>query len=86
MTRDEMHDLVMGVALVALAYAVYQHHKAAAATAAQISASDQAAIGTAISSAPADGPAISIPAPIAIDGGGAGGYTFDMNTLLQGAY
>ena len=28
MTRDEMMDLMLGVAVVALGYALYQHHKA----------------------------------------------------------
>ena len=79
MKREEMHDLILGVALVALGYAVYQHRKAAAA----ISASDQNAIATAIGTAGL--PAISIPAPIEVQGG-PGGYTYDMNTILDGAY
>jgi hypothetical protein len=28
MTRDEMMDLMLGVAVVALGYALYKHHKA----------------------------------------------------------
>jgi hypothetical protein len=31
MTREEMHDFVLGVALIALGYAFYQHHKATSA-------------------------------------------------------
>lgn len=79
MKREEFHDLILGVALVALGYAFYQHRKAAAA----ISVSDQNAIATAIGTAAA--PSISVPAPIAVQGG-AGGYAFDMNTILDGAY
>lgn len=28
MTREEMHDLILGLAVVALGYAIYQHQKA----------------------------------------------------------
>jgi hypothetical protein len=67
------------VALVALGYAFYQHRKAAAA----ISASDQNAIATAIGTASL--PPIFIPAPVEVQGG-AGGYTYDMSTITNGAY
>lgn len=73
MKREELHDIILGVALVALGYAFYQHAK----TAKTIANSDQAAINTAISSASSDGPAINVPAPIEVQGNDATGYTVD---------
>ena len=74
MTKDEMQEVILGVAVVALVYAVYQHRKAA--TAGVIRASDQAAIDTAIASGASDGPPIFVPEPIPIQSG-KGGYTYD---------
>lgn len=82
MSRDEVHDLILGLALVALGYAFYQHQKAA--QAATISQSDQTAIDTALSTAPTA--TTTVPAPPAVQGNSQTGYTFDMNTLLDGAY
>lgn len=69
-----MQEVLLGVAVVALVYAVYQHRKAA--TAGVIRASDQAAIDTAIASGSGDGPPIFVPDPIPIQSG-KGGYTYD---------
>jgi hypothetical protein len=80
MTREDMHDLILGAALVALGYAIYHHRQAA--TAQTIAASDQAAIQTAIDSGSTGYPAITIPAPIPINGNAATGYTVD--TTSQG--
>ncbi|WP_322400374.1 hypothetical protein [Massilia luteola] len=92
MTREEMHDLILGVAVVALGYAVYQHYQAAKAQVAQINASDQAAIAAAIGSASSDGPEISVPAPIPVNVDASGGYSIDTSSsgwwdkLTQGTF
>jgi len=92
MTREELHDLILGVALVTLGYAVYQHYKATKATAANIAAGDQAAIAAAIGSASSDGPAIFVPAPVQVNGDASSGYTIDTSSagwwdkLTQGVF
>lgn len=81
MTREDMHDIILGAALVALGYALYQHRQAA--TAATIATSDQAAIQTAIGAASSDYPAITVPAPILVNGDAATGYNV-IDTSEQG--
>lgn len=92
MKREELHDLILGVAVVVLGYAVYQHYQTGRAQAARIAVGDQAAIGAAIDSASSDGPAISIPAPIQINGNDSTGYSIDTSSsgwwdkITQGAF
>ncbi len=68
MTREDMHDLILGVALIALGYAVYQHHKAA----------NSRGTNTGIM------PPIAVPAPPAIQGDSSTGYWYDLDNLLAG--
>jgi hypothetical protein len=70
MTRDEMYDLMMGLALVALGYALYQHRKAA-------TPGNTGIVGPAIEG---------IPAPIEVQGDGEGGYWYDLDNLLMGTH
>lgn len=93
MSKNELHELMMGAALVALGYALYKHFKAPAVAVvapspATIAASDQAAIQTAIGTMPTDAPAITVPAPIAVQGDASTGYSTDtgnwLTNLMQG--
>lgn len=70
MSRDDMYDLMMGLALVALGYALYQHRKAA-------TAGNTGVVGPAV-----DG----FPAPIAVQGDEQTGYWYDLDNLLAGTH
>ncbi|WP_314434608.1 hypothetical protein [Massilia timonae] len=71
MTRDDMMDLMLGVAVVALGYALYKHHKGGQ--------GGQTQYG--------NGPPITgIPAAPEIYQDAQGNYYFDMDNLFAGVF
>jgi hypothetical protein len=69
MSREEMMDLLLGVAVVALGYALYKRH--------------QAAQGN-VAPSPGAAPITGIPAAPEVYQDAAGNYVFDMDRLFEG--